>query len=128
MVGCYDYDCLQRSDWCSATWYRTHPFIASAVGPVVNFERTARAAGCLAKMDDFNHDNMSPATSTGPVADSFRAVPGGASIFASVTCKRVAYTVTNEIGSRTGGRLDCTDARVRVLASGAMTVTVTLAR
>jgi len=127
VVGCYDYDYLQGSGWFLASWNRTYPFIASAAGPVVNLQRTARATACLAKMDEFNHVNMSLAASTGPVAGSSRVVPGGASTFASATCKRVCYTVTNEIGTQTGSRLDCTDARVRVPASGAMTVTVTLA-
>lgn len=126
--GCYDYDVLQRSGWFLATWYRTYPFTASAAGPVVKLDRTVRAYACGARMDEFNYVNMSLATPTGPVTGSFRVVPGGTSTSATVTCKRVDYTVTNELGTSNGSQLECTDARVKVPSSGAMTVAVTLVR
>jgi hypothetical protein len=127
--GCYDYDVLQRTGWSLATWYRTYTFAPSAAGPVVNLERTLRASACSARMDGVNDVTVSLATPAGPVTGSFRVVPDGAASAAAVRCTRADTPFVDDTGAtRTASALACTDARVKLPASGPMTVTISLAR
>jgi len=127
--GCYGYDFLQGSGWFLSTWYRTYTFAPSAAGPVVNLERTLRAAACAARMDGINELTVSLATPEGPITGSFRVIPDGASTFANVACRRVDTPFTDYTGAtRTSSTLACSDARVKMPSSGAMTVTIALAR
>jgi hypothetical protein len=129
VIGCYDYDVLQGSGWYLATWRRTYDFVAAASGPTVNLQRTLRASACAARMAPFNEVTVSLATAAGPVEGFFRVLPTGATASAAVTCTKVDSSFVDSSGrTQVSSRLACTDAAVKVPTSGAMTVTVTLAR